>query len=117
MNGEYHANLLQHLSDEIKKKRLHLAKKKVLFHQDNAPIHTSVIVMAKINELKFKLLPHATYLPHLASSDYFIFPNLKKCLGGQRFANNEEVESAVNSYFEELDGSHHKQGIKTIEHR
>ena len=33
INGEYYANLLQHLSDEIKKKRPHLAKKKVLFHQ------------------------------------------------------------------------------------
>ena len=26
------------------------------FHQDNAPIHTSVIAMAKINKLMFKLL-------------------------------------------------------------
>ena len=54
INGEYYANLLQRLSDIIKKKRPHLAKKKVLFHQDNAPVHTSVIAMAKINELKFK---------------------------------------------------------------
>lgn len=43
INGEYYVNLLQRLSDEIKKKRPHLAKKKVLFHQDNAPVHTSVI--------------------------------------------------------------------------
>ena len=63
--------------------------------------------MAKIN--KFKLLPHASYLLDLAPSDYFLFPNLKQWLGGQRFANNKEVESAVNGYFEELDGSHHKQ--------
>jgi len=113
----YYANLLQRLSDEIKKKRPHLAKKKVLFHQDNAPVHTSVIAMAKINELKFELLPHAPYSPDLASSDYFLFPNLKKWLGGKRFANNEEVESAVNGYFEELDNSHYKQGIEAIEHR
>jgi len=53
INGEYYANLLQRLGDEIKEKRPHLAKKKVLFHQDNAPVHTSIIAMAKINELKF----------------------------------------------------------------
>ena len=29
INGKYHANLLQRLSDEIKKKRLNLMKKKV----------------------------------------------------------------------------------------
>ena len=117
INGEYYANLLQRLSAEIKKKRPHLAKKKVLFHQDNAPVHTSVIAMAKINELKFELLPHAPYSPDLAPSDYHLFPNLKKWLGGKKFANNEEVESAVNGYFEELEVSHYKQGIEAIEHR
>ncbi|KZC13398.1 Histone-lysine N-methyltransferase SETMAR [Dufourea novaeangliae] len=88
-----------------------------LFHQDNAPVHTSVITMANINELKFELLHHAPYSPDLAPSDYFLFPNLKKWLGGKRFANNEEVESAVDGYFEELDGSRYKQGIEAIEHR
>ena len=38
INSEYYANLLQRLSDEIKKKRPHLVKKKVLFHQENAPV-------------------------------------------------------------------------------
>ena len=85
-----YANLLQRLSDEVQKKLPHLAKKKVFFHQDNAQVHTSVIAMVKINELKFKLLPHASYSTDLAPSDYFLLPNLKKCLGGQRFASNEE---------------------------
>ena len=88
-----------------------------MFHQDNAPVHTSAIVMAKIHELKFELLPHAPYSPDLAPSDYFLFPNLKKWLGGKRFTNNEEVESAVNGYFEKLDGSYYKQGIEAIKHR
>ena len=73
--------------------------------------------MVKINELKFELLPHVPYSSDFASSNYFLFPTLKKWLGGQRFINNEEVESAVNGYFDELDGSHYKQGIEAIEHR
>ena len=111
INGKYYANLLQRLGNEIKEKRPHLAKKKVLFHQENAPVHTSIIAMAKINELKFELLPHAHYSPDLALSNYFLFPNLKKWLGG-RFTNNEEVESAVNGYFEEFNGSYYKQAIE-----
>jgi len=107
INGEYYANLLQRLGDEIKEQRPHVAKKKVLFHQDNAPVHTSIIAMAKINELKFELLPHAPYSPDLAPSDYFLFPNLKKWLGDKRFTNNEEVESAVNGYFEEFNSSYY----------
>ena len=93
--SEYYANLLQRLNYEIKKKWPHLAKKKVFFYQDNAPVHTSVIAMDKVKELKFELLPHALYASNLVSLDYFLFPNLEKWLGDQRFANNEEVGSAV----------------------
>ena len=66
-------------------------------------------------EQKFELLPHALYSPDLAPLDYFLFPNLKKWLGGRRFINNEEVESAVNGYFEEFNG-YYKQTIEAIEH-
>jgi len=41
---------------------------------------------------------------------------LKKWLGGRRFTYNEEVESAVNGYFEEFNGSY-KQAIEAIERR
>lgn len=59
----------------------------------------------------------ATYSPDLAPSEYFLFPNLKICLGGKRFTNKEEVESVTDDYFEELDVFHSKQCIETIEHR
>ena len=52
INRKYYVNLLQRLSDKIKKKRAHLAEKKVLFHQDNAHVHASVIAMAKISKLE-----------------------------------------------------------------
>ena len=88
----------------------------MLFHQYPVSVHTSTIAMAKINDLKFKLLPHAVYSPDLAPSDYSLLPNLKKWLSSQRLANHEEVESADNGYFEELDGSPYKQDIEAIEH-
>ena len=79
----------------------------MLFHEDNAPFHTSVIAMAKINELKFKLLPHARCSPDLVRSDYFLFPNLKKWLSDRKFDNNEEERCS----------SHYKRGIEANEHR
>ena len=45
---------------------VHHTKKNVLFHQDNAPVCTPVTAMAKIIELKFKLLPRAPYSLDLA---------------------------------------------------
>ena len=61
------------------------------------------------------MLLYVLYSLDLTPSDYFIFSNSKKLFGGQRFANNEEVESAVSGSFEELDGSHYKQRIEAIE--
>ncbi|XP_025829860.1 uncharacterized protein LOC112904322 [Agrilus planipennis] len=79
--------------------------------------NTSIVATAKINDLKFELMPHPPYSPDLAPSDYFLFPNLKKWLGGKRFADNEEVIEAVNGYFEELDESVYRDGINRLEHR
>ncbi|GFV41138.1 mariner transposase [Trichonephila clavipes] len=79
INGKYCANSLQRLSAEIKRKQSHLYKKKVLIRQDNAAAHKSIIVMTKINELKFELLPHVTYLPDLVPLDYLLsIPKYKK---------------------------------------
>ena len=82
INGEYYANLLQRLRDRIKKKQPYLVRKWVLFYQDNAPVHTSIIAMTKINEQKFELLLHAPYSPDSTPSDYFLFSNLGKWLSG-----------------------------------
>ena len=45
--GPYYAVLLDQLVDEIRKKRLHLEKKKILFHDNNAPSYTLNIARVK----------------------------------------------------------------------
>ena len=117
ITGEYYAALLDQLNDKIKEKRQYLKKKKVLFLQDNAPVHTSTIAMAKFHELRYELLPHPPYSPDLAPSDFFLFPNLKKWLAGKRFKSNDEVINETNSYFEEFDKSYYLDGIKNLEYR
>jgi len=62
-------------------------KKKVLFHHDNAPAHTSALAKAKWVELGYELLPHPPYSPDLAPCDFF-FSKLEKSLAGQKFASN-----------------------------
>jgi hypothetical protein len=72
ITGVYYASLLDKLKAEIVTKRPHLKKKKVLLHQDNAPVHTSVVAMSKIPELQFELIDHPPYSPDLATSDFSI---------------------------------------------
>ena len=58
--------------------------------------------MTKITELKFQLLQHPSCSPDLDPSDFFLFPNLKKLLDGQRFTSNEEIGAQTDAYFEDL---------------
>lgn len=99
--------LLQRCSDEIMKED----RKKAFFHQDKVSVHITHIAVAKINELKFELLPHTFYSPDLTRLDYFLIPNLKKWVGGKRFASNEESEFTVDGYIVEFDGPYYDQGI------
>jgi len=71
--------------------------------------------MAKLVELRYELLSHPSYSPDLALCDFYLFPNMKKWLGGKRFASNEEVET--EAYFKEFDQSYFLNGIKMLEYR
>lgn len=68
ITGEYYASLLNRLDEEMKKIRPHFAKKKVLFHQDNAPAHKSMVV--KFDELGYELHPNPPYSPHLGPCNF-----------------------------------------------
>ena len=92
-------------------------KEKMHFLQDNAPAHKSIKIMGKVNELPFKLLPHPPYSPDLALSDFYLFPNLKRWLQGQRFLSNEEVKWETNGLFGGLDKSYYKRDIKMLKDR
>ena len=113
----YYASLLHRTNEEIKKKRSHLKKKKILSHQDNARVHTGAVSMAKMMELKFELLQHLLYSLDLAPSYFSLFPNLKRWFGGQRFTSNDQLITQAEAYFEDLPKSNFLNGLKTLEKR
>lgn len=117
INGEYYVDLLDKLDTAIRKKRPHLAKKKIIFQHDNARPHTCALTTAKLAKLKYDILPHPPYSPDLAPSDYYLFPKLKKELGGKRFQSKEDLETFVNGYFEDLPQTAYHEGIAALESR
>lgn len=117
INSDYYIALLDRLKKEIVTKRPHLKKKKVLFHQDNAPCHKSMKTMIKLNELGYELLPHPPYSPDLAPSDFFLFADLKRMLAGKKFKTDDEVIAETEAYFEAKPKEYYKNGIEKLEDR
>ncbi|XP_015432649.1 PREDICTED: histone-lysine N-methyltransferase SETMAR-like [Dufourea novaeangliae] len=118
VTGQYYGMLLDKLKAAIRENRPGMAKKKVLFHHDNAPAHSSAIAQEKLSKLKFEILPHPPYSPDLVPSDFHVFPKLKTFLAGKRYQTNEEAMEAVNEYFGDLEESHFRRvGVEKLEKR
>uniref|UniRef100_A0A0K2SWW6 Histonelysine Nmethyltransferase SETMARlike [Hydra vulgaris] n=1 Tax=Lepeophtheirus salmonis TaxID=72036 RepID=A0A0K2SWW6_LEPSM len=115
--GAYYSSLLDRLKTELQEKRPQLSHKEVLFNHNNASAHISSVVVAKLREIGFQLVSHPPHSPDLAPSDYYLFPNLKKWLGGKRFYSNEEVIAETNGYFSDLGKSYYSEGISKLEQR
>jgi histone-lysine N-methyltransferase SETMAR len=93
-----------------------LKKKTIIFHQENAPAHKSVLAMGKLRDLHYDLLEHLPYSTDLGPSDFSLFPKLKLFLAGQRFSLNQEAIATVEGYFAYLTKNHYRDGIMALEH-
>ena len=61
------------------------------FHQDNAPVHNSILVTDYLSKMGIKIVPHPPYKPDLALCDFWLFPKLRGC----RYESIEEMKEAV----------------------
>ena len=61
------------------------------FHQDNAPVHNSILVTDYLTKMGIKAVPQSPYSPDLAPCDFWLFPNLRGC----RYETIEEMKEAV----------------------
>ena len=50
------------------------------FHQDNAPIHNSILVTEYLSMMGIKTVPQPPYSQDLAPCDFCLFPKLRGCL-------------------------------------
>lgn len=92
-------------------------QEKIKFLHDNEPTRSSANTAAKLVELQYTLLPHPPYSPDLVPSDFFLFPNLKKWLGGRRVSSNSNIINATNVNLEEFEKSYFLEELKKLERR
>ena len=117
INGPYYASIIdERLRSVIVEKERGKVSGGVLLVHDNAlplplPIHKCNIVQTAIGRAGFIELNHPAYCPDIAPTDYHLFSNLKKFLGGKNFSSDDEAIATVEDYLTDLNSEFFCKGI------
>ena len=96
VNKEYYVEVLREFRKSFLGKRPALFKSgQWHFHQDNAPVHSSILVTDQDGH-------QDSSSPSLAPGDFWLFPKLKEKLRGCRYETIEEMKEAVTKVIDML---------------
>ena len=96
INKEYYVEVLREFRKRFRRKRPALFKSgQWHFHQDNAPVHNSILVTDYLTKMGIKKVPYPPYSPVLAPCDFLLFPKHKEKFRGCRYETIEEMKDAV----------------------
>ena len=103
VNKEYYVEVLREFMKRFRRKRPALFKSgQWYFHQDNAPVHNSILVTDYLTKMGTKTVSHPPYSPDLAPCYFCLFPKLKEKLRGYRYKTIEEMKGAVTKVIDTL---------------
>ena len=92
VNKEYYVEVLREFRKRFRRKRPALFKSgQWHFHQDNTPVHNSILVTDYLTKMGIKTVLHRPYSPDLAPCDFLLFPKPR----GYRYETIEEMKEAV----------------------
>ena len=99
VNKEYYVEVLRELRKRFRRKRPELFKSgQWHFHQDNTPVHNSILVTDYLTKMGIKTVPHPPYSPDVAPCDFWLFPKLRcRC-----YETIEEMKEAVTKVIDTL---------------
>ncbi|GFY24239.1 mariner Mos1 transposase [Trichonephila clavipes] len=104
INSEVYYHQLDKLNDALQQKRSELINRKgVVFHQDNARPHTSLVTRQKLLQLEWDTMPHPPYSPDLAPSVNYLFRSLQKFLDEYGDTGQLSVKGDIEDVSRELD--------------
>ena len=95
VNKEYYVEVLR----EFRKRPALFRSDQWHFHQDNAPVHNSILVTDYLTKMGINTIPHR---PDLAPCDFWLFPKLTEKLRGCRYETIEEMKEAVTKVIDTL---------------
>lgn len=104
----------------IKLKRVidRLANRKgVVFHQDNARPHVSLMARQKLLWLRWDVLVHPPYSPDLAPSAYHLFRALQNNLNNKIFSSLDVLKNHLDDFFAQKSQDFYERGIMKLVER
>ena len=103
VNKEYYVEVLREFKKRFCRKRPALFKSgQWHFHQDNAPVHNSILVTDYLTKMGIQTVPQPPYSTDLAPFDFWLFSKLKEKLRGCRYETNEDMKEAVTKVIDTL---------------
>jgi transposase len=119
INAAAYQETLKRLEEAIRCKRAGLLIKGlgVLLLHDNARPHSAAAPVNLLNSWGWEILPHPPYSPDLASSDFYLFPKMKKHLRAQRCHSNEAVQNEVKKWLRVQDVFFFCEGLNKFIYR
>ena len=98
VNKEYYVEVVREFSKRFHRKRPALFKSvQWHFHQDNAPVHKSILVTDYLSKMGIKTVPHPPYSLDLAPCDFWLLPKLRGC-----YETTEETKETVTKVIDML---------------
>ena len=63
----------------------------LIFHHDNAPVHTARLVTDLLDKRDWELFGQPKYSSGLSPADFYLFPEMKETLRGRHFGSMDEI--------------------------
>ena len=99
VNKEYYVEVLREFRKTLRRKGSALFKSGLWhFHQDNAPVHNSILVTDYLTKMGIKTIAHTPYSPDHAPCDFWLFLKLRD----YRYETIEEKKEAVTKVIDTL---------------
>lgn len=118
INSNKYCSQLDCLKAAIDEKRPELSNRNgVIFHQDNARPHVSLVTRQKLLQFGWDVLPHPPYSPDLAPSDFHLFRSLQNSLKGKNFTSLEACKKHLDQFLAQKTEKFWKDGIFNLPER
>ena len=110
---QLYQEMLAVLRDGVRRKRSELWENHTsMFHHDNAPVHSSLLIRSYMTKHQTSVVQLPTYCPDLFPAEFILFPNVETNLKGSHFQTKKEIKGFTKSVLRAITESGFHEGLQ-----